>query len=72
MNDSLEKAFKKASLLPEKDKDLFAAFIMEELEHEERWQQLVEKSSGVLKDMANEAISEYKKGKTKPLNPEDL
>ena len=72
MEKLLEEAIKKVSLLPDKDKKAFAAFIIEELEHEERWQDLFEKSRSQLESLANEALEAYKSGDIKPLDPESL
>ena len=72
MEKLLEEAFKKVSSLPEKDKKAFAAFILEELEHEEEWEALYKKSQPQLSDMAREALIAYKKGDTKELDPDDL
>jgi len=72
MEKLLEEAFKKASLLPEKDKKAFAAFILEELEHEEEWEMLYKKSESMLSKMAKEALTDYEKGNTEELNPDDF
>lgn len=72
MEKLLEEIVKKVSGLPEKDKKAFAAFIIEELEHEERWDELYQKSETQLKSLANEALDEYDKGNTEPLDPESF
>jgi len=68
MEKLLEEAFKKVSSLPEKEKKAFAAFIIEELEHEERWEELYKKSEPDLRSLAREALEEYKKGNTGKLD----
>jgi hypothetical protein len=63
----LEKAFSTASKLPEKDQDAIAAFVLDELASEERWAKAFESSQDTLASLANEALAEYKSGKTKTL-----
>lgn len=70
MEKLLEEAFKKASLLPEKDKKAFGAFILEELEHEEKWDNLFQEYQSGLTTLAKEALSEYKKGNAEELDPD--
>ena len=72
MEKLLEEAFKKASSLPDKDKKAFAAFILEELEHEEEWETLYKKSQSLLSDMAREALTDYEEGDTEELNTDDF
>lgn len=72
MEQILEKAFKKASSLPEDERDAFAAFILEELKQEKKWDELYQKSTESIKALANEALSEYRKGQTDKLNPDSL
>jgi hypothetical protein len=69
----LEKAFDAVSKLPEKDQDAMAAFVLDELESEERWAKAFSSSQDALVSLANEALAEYKSGKTKTLdNDRDL
>ncbi len=70
MSSSLNAAFKAASQLPEDQQEIFAAFLIAELKDEEEWQTSFMKSRDSLVDLAKEARSEYRAGKTKPL--EDL
>ncbi len=56
MEKLLNKAFKKASSLPEEEKKTFAAFIIEELEQEEKWDKLFKNSGKELSILANEAL----------------
>ncbi|MEX0722846.1 MAG: hypothetical protein WD357_03785 [Gracilimonas sp.] len=45
---------------------------MEELQSEERWSELFKKSDSVLTNLAKEALSEYKSGKTRKLDQDKL
>ena len=72
MTRLLEKAFAEASRLPERDQDAIAEIVLAELASEERWNELFEKSQDALAELAEEALAEYRAGKTKPLNVDDL
>ena len=72
MTRLLEKAFAEASRLPERDQDAIAEIVLAELASEERWNELFEKSQNALAELAEEALAEYRAGKTKPLNVDDL
>jgi|AntRauTorcE11897_2_1112592.scaffolds.fasta_scaffold34641_1 hypothetical protein len=72
MDQLLEKAFDEASLLPAKEKKAFAAFILEELEKDRKWDALYKRSSSELSHLANDALKEYKKGNTEELNTDNL
>lgn len=72
MEKLLEKAFKEASDLPEEEKEAFAAFILEELRQEKRWEELYKKSPEKLQQLANEALKEYRQGNTEMLDPDNL
>jgi hypothetical protein len=57
MTKMLDRAFKKASSLPESDQDGLAEWLLEEMESETRWQELFAKSQDVLSRLAAEARS---------------
>jgi len=56
MTELLEKAFSEVSKLPQQEQDSFAAWIIEELASEHRWQENFSKSQDVLERLADEAI----------------
>lgn len=60
------------SKLPEPEQDAFARWILEELRSEERWDRLFEQSQDALARLADEALEEYRQGKTEPLDPDRL
>jgi hypothetical protein len=68
----LDLAFSEIQKLPPTDQDEFAAWILEELHSEERWAKLFAKSGDVLSRIADEALTEYKARKTRPLDPDTL
>ena len=68
MTALLKQAFQKASGLSEVDQDSFARFIIMEIDDETKWDRAFESSQSELACMANEALAEYKTGKTKPMD----
>jgi hypothetical protein len=72
MTDLLKKAFEKASQLPKEEQDRFGAWMLEELDSDERWNDLFARSQDILAKMADDAISEHRAGKTLPLDPNKL
>ncbi len=70
MTALLEKAMKHANSLPPEEQDAVATLILEEIESEKHWDKLFAGSQGQLARLAEEAIAEYKAGKTKPLDPQ--
>ncbi|MCI0332411.1 MAG: hypothetical protein L0228_04215 [Planctomycetes bacterium] len=72
MTNLLQKAFDEASRLPANEQDTFAAWMLEELRSEQRWNDLFARSQDLLEKMAAEAIEEFKAGKTLPLDPDTL
>jgi hypothetical protein len=68
MTALLQKAFQKASSLPEKDQDSFAKFLMAEIDDETEWEESFSSSQNELALMAREALAEYKTGTTKPMD----
>lgn len=72
MTRLLEKAFEKASELPEEDQDDFAAFILDELTSERRWEEAFEESQEELEQLAAEALNEREAGETEELDPSQL
>lgn len=72
MTKALKKAFEAASRLPDADQDELAAAILEELEADERWEAAFARSQDALERLAEEALEEYRAGRTEPLDPDAL
>jgi hypothetical protein len=72
MTKLLEKAFAEAVKLPKKEQDKLAKWLLAELESERRWDDAFARSPDHLTRLADEALKEHRKGRTKPLNPEQL
>lgn len=72
MTKLLEKAFAEASKLPEAEQRQFAAWILDELASERRWEAAFAKSQDTLSRLAEEALAEHHEGQTRELDPEQL
>ncbi len=68
----LEKAFAEAARLTDPEQDSLAAWILEEIASERRWDAAFAVSRDVLKKLADDALAEHRAGKTQPLDPETL
>ena len=66
MTKLLERAFKKASKLPDVEQNTLAKWVLEELEAEGRWEKTFAGSEDVLDKLADEALEAYKRGETIP------
>jgi len=67
MTELLKKAFEAISKLPAESQDAIAARMLMELEDESRWDEAFARSQDKLAQMADEAIAEFKVGKTNSL-----
>ena len=72
MTKLLEKAFEEASKLPELEQNVLAKRLLNELAAEEKWEKAFAGSEDILSRLADEAIEEYKQGRTKPLDIDSL
>jgi hypothetical protein len=67
MTKLLEEALKEVTKLPEAEQDAVAAILLDELASEQRWAESFAKSQDKLAKLAEEALADYKAGRTKPL-----
>ena len=67
MTHLLEKAFTEIQKLPDHDQDVIASLILEEMLAERKWDEAFAKSQDQLALLADEALTEYRQGKAKPL-----
>lgn len=72
MTESLEEAFAKASRLPPEEQDALAAWLLKELESEDRWDGLFARSQDALEKLAEKALAEHRKGETEELDPQQI
>jgi len=69
MTELLEKAFAEAAKLPDADQEALAAWILEELASDRRWQEALGDSAEALARLADEAVAEHREHRTRPLDP---
>jgi hypothetical protein len=67
MTQALTSAVAEATKLPPAEQDALAAILLEEMASEQRWSASFAKSQDVLQSMAEQALEEFKSGKTQPL-----
>jgi hypothetical protein len=72
MTQLLEKALAQVHELPADEQDAIAALILRELEDEQRWQISFANSQDQLAQLARQAHDEFRAGKTRPLDVDDL
>ncbi len=74
MTRLLQEAFDRAAELPQAEQDRLARFLLAELESERQWAELFASpaSEDLLERLADEALSEHREGRTKPLTSEEL
>jgi hypothetical protein len=67
MTKLLKQILEQASRLPDEEQDSLAAILMEEMADEARWAKAFEESQGALEKLAQEALDEFRRGETTPL-----
>ena len=72
MTRLLEKAFTRASELPDEDQDALAKRLLAEIESEKRWDELFARSQDEMGQLADKALAEHRQGETQRLDPSDL
>ena len=72
MTKLLEKAFKKASELPDVEQNVIGRWLLEELESERKWDRAFAESEDILVRLADEAIEAKNKGEIKSLDLDRL
>ena len=64
MSTLLEKALAEVSRLSESEQEELAAWILDELDHDRRWQEAFARSHDALAQLADEALAEHRSGLT--------
>lgn len=72
MTQLLEKAIHEVSQLSEQEQNEVAAWLLDELASERRWQKIFAESQNALARLAEEALAEYRAGETIELDPDEL
>jgi hypothetical protein len=67
MTELLEKAFAEASKLPQEAQDMLAKMLLDDLAAEEKWDETFARTQDELTLLADEALAEYRGGRTKEL-----
>ena len=68
MTELLEKAFAEAANLPEAEQDMLARALLEDFAAEEKWDEALANSQDKLAALADEALTEFEKAETRPLD----
>ena len=69
MSKLLEEAIAKLSELSDEDQDSIAAWLLEEMESEQRWDKLFSESEDALGRLADEAQDEHLHGRSEEFDP---
>jgi hypothetical protein len=72
MTKLLEQAVAKARALPETEQDAIAQVLLDEMESERKWDELLAKSPEKLRKFADAAWAEHLAGHSNPLDPDSL
>jgi len=72
MTKLLDSAFKEVASLSKIEQNMFAQFIIDEIHSEKKWDELFSNTEDTLAMLADDALSEYKEGKTDTLNFDKL
>ena len=72
MTAKLAEAIARIQELDEESQEMWASWILEEIESEKKWDELFAKSQDMLEKMGDEALKELREGRTQPLVPEDF
>jgi len=67
MTQLLDQAFRELAKLSPSEQDALAAALLAELASEKRWSTLFDQSQDLLGKLADEALAEYRAGKTQPM-----
>ena len=72
MAELLDRALAEIARLPEGEQETLAAWILDELASERRWQEALAGSEDALAQLADEALVEHHQGQTLPLDPDRM
>ena len=72
MTRLLEQAIAAITKLPDAEQDALARALLDEVGAEERWDARFAQSGESLADLAAEALTEHRAGRTQPLDPDRL
>ena len=72
MSKLLDQVLAEVEKLPESEQDNLAVWLLDELKSERRWNDAFAQSGAQLEELAEEALSEDREGRTKELDPDLL
>jgi len=73
MGQLLERAIEEARRLPEEDQEALGWLMLEEIDSERKWDELFSRPpSPALERMMDEALEDYRAGRTEPLDPDKI
>jgi hypothetical protein len=72
MTKLFQQAVGKVSQLPEADQDAIARLVLDEIESDRRWAEIVGKSTEKLADIADQAWAEHESGESEELDPDKM
>jgi len=67
MTKTTKKLVETLEKLPDEEQESVAAFLLEELKSEQRWEKLFSESQDELSRLADEALEEFERGETQPM-----
>jgi hypothetical protein len=68
MTGLLEEALRRVESLPREEQDAIASQILQTLDDESAWEARLRSNPARLRDLANQALDEHRKGETRPLD----
>lgn len=72
MNPSLERAVSEVSKLPEEEQEVIARWLLALLEEDARWDFSFSRSQKALGTLAEQALTDFRAGRTTPLDLDTL
>ena len=72
MTKLMEQAIARLRALPPDQQDSFAGFVLQELDNEARWDELLSQCAPELERLADEAWAEHEAGLSEELDPDRL
>jgi len=72
MTNLLDEAYAAAKELPEDEQEMIGAVLLQEIDADRRWEELLSQPSPVIERMIDKALENHRLGKTLPLDPDTL
>jgi methylase of polypeptide subunit release factors len=72
MSNLLDEAYAAAKELPEQEQEAIGAWLLAEIDADRKWDELFAQPSEVIERMADKALDDHRRGRTRPLDPDTL